>query len=908
MNKKPAPYRNAKQLFFICAAFMAMALTSLFYISAAMTRQVELHSRSQVQFYRAGLKSLIFAHEAALLYAAASVRAVINRGGGPEEIQAVLKMSADAFGSQRDIKDVFLSVYGFIDGNYLDGTDWIPGEFYSPKTAPWFRGAIIQDGIYHSKPYVNPRTDEAVSAVSTVIFGEDGESHGVLAIDYRLNPIIEQVREYKLGGAGYGILLDDSLNVLTHPESGYAGKYVEELPGFSGMAARLKNSDGSVLIASIKSGGTRDIGFFSPLENGWHLGIVAPFKYYYGDVLRMIPVIAALGIMFAAGLCFLLMRLSSARTYLEEESRAKSSFLAKMSHEIRTPMNAIIGMSEMAARDYGSPQALEFINEIRRAGARLLSIINDILDFSKVESGNMQITSEPYRTAGLFEDVAAIAKVYIGEKPLSLTVDADPGMPRTLVGDEARVRQILLNLVSNAVKYTNKGFVRLEARSSRLGDGVTVFFRVSDSGIGVEPGNTEALFGDFVRLLDHDGGKHIVGTGLGLPISRSLCRIMGGDITFESEYGKGSTFTATINQGVSDWDPMGVAEDACEAAKPSEPRRGCAVAQNFRILVVDDMETNLAVARGLLSPYKAEITTAASGREAIELAKSADFDMLFIDHMMPEMDGIETARILRALSPHYASAPFVALTANAMAGMREKFLANGFDDYIPKPVEIKKLDEIMGKWMKCEAAPETPHGAPDSLPDFFVEGLDSDLGLRRIGGVLKNYLDALRIFCQDIKLKLPMLKNMANGDIEGFTITVHAMKGALANIGAEGLSAKAAALEAMGTARDTAAIERTLGMFAGEAASLAERITAAIAKNFDNAGTGAPEAEILSKLKTALLEKNIRVIDSTLEELMASHFDPRIAGIIYSISDHALLSEFEEAAGITGDLLEEAKA
>jgi CheY-like chemotaxis protein len=472
-----------------------------------------------------------------------------------------------------------------------------------------------------------------------------------------------------------------------------------------------------------------------------------------------------------------------------------------MSHEIRTPMNAIIGMSELARREWGKPQALEYITAIRRAGEDLLSIINDILDFSKVASGTFQISPAPYETLSLLNDVLAIMSVRAKEKSLDLTVEIDSNILARLIGDNVRIRQILLNLLSNAVKYTNEGGVAFVARSERRdGDEVELVFTVADSGIGIKREHLGTLFDDFVRLNSRNAA-HVERTGLGLPISLSLCRAMGGDIAVESEYGQGSAFTATVRQGVEDWTPTDFSGRGHCGKEPAGEPRAFFAAPGFRVLIVDDIATNLSVASGLLSPFRMEITTCFGGREAVDMARKREFDMIFIDHMMPEMDGIETARRIRKISGRYDKTPLVAPTANAIAGMREMFLANGFDDYLSNPIETAKLNGLMERWIPHEArAAVSPAFScpPKDSGALEINGLDVGLGLERIGGLMEDYLEALEIYCDDVESALPVLKDVSAENIENFTIRVHALKSASANVGAVAFSNEAAFLEEAG--------------------------------------------------------------------------------------------------------------
>jgi len=378
-------------------------------------------------------------------------------------------------------------------------------------------------------------------------------------------------------------------------------------------------------------------------------------------------------------------------------SRAKSEFLARMSHEIRTPMNAVIGMSELAQRDYGTPEGLEYISGIKNAGVSLLSIINDILDFSKIESGRLEFDASSYETASLLNDVLTIIRIRMTEKPFEFVVDADPALPRAMIGDAVRVKQVLFNLLSNAVKYTEKGFIKLGVAGERTGaNKIRLTLTVEDSGIGIKEEELPKVFDDFARI-DERRNSAIEGTGLGLPITRSLCLAMGGDINVMSEYGKGSVFIATLIQIVDDWRPMG--DIAAMPMPHTGTQRAAFTAPEAEVLVVDDFSSNLLVAEGLLAPYKMHVFTCLNGRKAMKLVQARSFDLVLMDHMMPEMDGIEAVAAIRALGGHFAELPIVALTANVVSGMKERFLANGFNDFLAKPIRTAELDTLLQKWI-----------------------------------------------------------------------------------------------------------------------------------------------------------------------------------------------------------------
>ncbi|MDR2124849.1 MAG: response regulator [Desulfovibrio sp.] len=600
-------------------------------------------------------------------------------------------------------------------------------------------------------------------------------------------------------------------------------------------------------------------------------------------------------------------------------SRAKSLFLARTSHEIRTPLNAVVGLSELAAAHCDNEQCMEYLAGIKQAGANLMSIINDILDFSKIESGRLEISRTPYQTASLLNDVLMITKVRLRESPLQFDVDLDESLPAVLVGDEQRVRQVLLNLLSNAVKYTKKGFIRFSARCELAGpDTARLTFTVADSGIGIKSANLPRLFGDFIRI-EENYNRTIEGTGLGLAITRSLCRAMDGDIGVESEYGVGSTFTATLTQGIGDAAPMGALGKSIAGIAPQ--RNICFTAPDFRVLIVDDLETNLAVAEGLLAPYGMKTTTCRSGEDALARLEADSYDLVLMDHMMPGMDGVETTRAVRAMpGERFRTMPVVALTANAVSGMREMFLANGFNDFLAKPIEVPKLDALLKKWIPAERRRE---GDPDNgrirktaappetdLPE--IAGVDVAAGLARIGGSLHLYMNLLKVFRMDAQAALVLLAAEPElSSLGAFTTQVHALKSALASVGAGRLSLLAALLEKAGREADTGAISRHLAPFREQLAALAAQIDDVVRQTSDagEPGDGAapPDAEIRAlqtQLRDALEALDIEAADAALTRLQTLPLSATMRGIVFETAELMLEAEFQKAAEAISKLLQ----
>ncbi len=382
------------------------------------------------------------------------------------------------------------------------------------------------------------------------------------------------------------------------------------------------------------------------------------------------------------------------------QSEAKSSFLANMSHEIRTPINAILGMNEMIIRESSEEPILQYAYDIERACTSLLSIINDVLDFSKIEAGSVEIIDAEYELSSLIHDVTNMIRVKTDEKGLELHIEVDEGLPDRLYGDEARLRQILINLMNNAVKYTNEGSITLRIKGYRTMEAFRLGCDIIDTGIGIKEEDRDKLFDKFTRL-DMEKNRTVEGSGLGLAITYNLLVMMHGNISVDSEYGKGSTFSIVVPQKVVDSKPIGNLENRYKDISDSHQKyKKSFTAESAKILVVDDTPINLTVIKGLLKQTKVSIDTATGGAEALEKIENTTYDLILLDYRMPEIDGSEVLVRMKASKTHVnQKTPIVVLTANAMSGAREKFMSEGFDDYLSKPVSGEKLEATIVKYL-----------------------------------------------------------------------------------------------------------------------------------------------------------------------------------------------------------------
>ena len=380
-------------------------------------------------------------------------------------------------------------------------------------------------------------------------------------------------------------------------------------------------------------------------------------------------------------------------------SESKAKFLANMSHEIRTPINVVLGMNEMILRENKEPAIDEYAYSIRNASKMLLSLINDVLDFSKIEAGKLEIVISDYSTKTLINDVLLGVDVRAKQKQLRVVSNIDTSMPTMLRGDEIRIKQVLNNLLSNAVKYTEKGNVTFSAKGIRKEDNFYLHFAVEDTGIGIRPEDIDKLFTSFERL-ELSKNRYIQGTGLGLNISKQLVESMGGTIEVKSEYGFGSCFTVMIPQQIVDDTPMNNKMESVSMSEGATEEKKHFYAPDAKVLVVDDNKLNLKVIQALMKRSAVQLDLANGGEECLQMTKDKKYDLILMDHMMPEPDGIQTLHMLRDDKTNInCDTKVIVLTANAIEGMREEYLKEGFEDYLSKPVEVDKLESVLAKYI-----------------------------------------------------------------------------------------------------------------------------------------------------------------------------------------------------------------
>ena len=489
-------------------------------------------------------------------------------------------------------------------------------------------------------------------------------------------------------------------------------------------------------------------------------------------------------------------------------SEAKSSFLSNMSHEIRTPINAILGMNEIILRESNDNAIISYAENIRTAGSTLLGIINDILDFSKIEAGKVEIVPVDYDLSSLINDLVNMIHIKTEEKGLGLALDFDKNLPKILHGDEVRVKQVITNILSNAVKYTEKGGVSFSINFRRIEnepDSVILLVSIKDTGIGIKPEDMKRLFQEFERI-DEDKHQNVEGTGLGMAITKNLLSLMGSSLNVESVYDLGTKCSFELKQKVVNWAALGDYETSYkETLKEHKKYREKFTAPNAKVLVVDDNEMNLIVFKNLLKKTKMQIDTAISGDEGLALTLENKYDIIFLDHMMPDKDGIETLQELKAQTKNPNRGVLtVCLTANAISGAKEKYLAAGFDDYLTKPINPDKLEEMLINYLptekiKSSAEDDEEISTQNKTASANYKNINAEVGLQYSAGMEDVYKNILETFCNLREEKKNKIQQaFESEDWKNYTILVHALKSTSLQIGGEKLSAAAKELEMSG--------------------------------------------------------------------------------------------------------------
>ena len=788
-------------------------------------------------------------------------------------------------------------IYGYINGEYMDGSLWEPEEGYKAIERPWYVEAIKNNGkVTIVDPYVDEDTGKVLIAIVKTLC--DGKS--VVGIDISLDHLQGIIEDHVLSGRSSAeFVVNGNDMVIAHSDKYQVGKDLNKGtdPLLTAVNESIQNSDTGY--AHLKYQNRDYIVYSMPLENNWRCVSVIDATEDFSRLKTPLILTVITALVTIAAFVFFLVQTEkknreSAELAIKTEkataaNEAKTAFLSNMSHEIRTPVNAIIGMNEMILREASDESVLEYAENIKGAGRSLLGIINDVLDFSKIEAGKIEIIPVDYDISSVLHDLVNMVYTRADEKGLILNLEIDKDIPRLLNGDEVRIKQIITNLLTNAVKYTEKGSVTFSMGYEKVPDdpdSVMLNVAVRDTGIGILPEDIERIFSKFERL-DEKRNRNIEGTGLGLNITGTLLDLMGSRLEVDSEYGNGSVFSFSLKQKVLSWEGTGDFGAAySDRAGIREEYRESFTAPNATVLVVDDNEMNLLVFKSLIKRTSINIDTAESGNKGITLTLNKKYDIIFLDHMMPGKDGIETLFEIRRREGNPNSAtPAICLTANAVSGAREQYISAGFDDYLTKPIDPERLEEIFVNYLPkdkvikvsdedIEAESPDRYVVPPELRD--ISGIDVKRGIINSGSK-DAYLPLLKVFYETAEEKADEIERLfKERDLEGYAIKVHALKSSANIIGAYGLGDRARILEDAGKKNDGDFIERHHASFIDELLSVRESLS----KVFITEDKELPEADadLMAEAYREIREAAAGMDCGRLEEVFKEMEDYRIPG------------------------------
>ena len=837
---------------FVLMAMLVAYTTRLMYTSSYS--YINELGNDKAAAITAELENYLETARSVLWVAADTVDHMVANGATNEEIVEYITRESTNTASQFD--ESYTGIYGYINGTYVDGVGWTPPDDYDPTVRDWYKDTVAAGGQpLVVSPYVDAQTGNVIISVCKALT----DTNNVLGLDLTLTGVQETVENIQINGNGYAFILNYDGTVVAHNDSDEKGKNYSEMPDKAELFDKVVSVDKGNFDMEIE--GKKCTVFVDDVLDQWHLVIVVETAELYKDTESVLIVSVLVGVLvFALISAFYIIaytherktnkrieemkelerrREYEAKVLMLEKSaadsanKAKSDFLADMSHEIRTPINAVLGMNEMILRESKDENILEYSSNIRSAGNTLLSIINNILDFSKIEDGKMTLVPAEYDVAEQINNLVNSISERARAKNLEFRLDVDESVPSRLFGDDVRISQVIMNLLTNAVKYTETGSVTLRIRNKGISDGnVNLRFDVIDTGIGIKEEDLDKLFQSFERI-EEKRNRHIEGTGLGISIVCKLLSMMNSKLDVKSEYAIGSTFGFDLMLRVVDPEPVGNLDEKKKPSAVEKVEAAHLYAPDAKVLVTDDNGMNLKVASNFLKIFGITPVTCTSGKETIELLRKNKFDIILLDHMMPQMDGIETLKILKD-EDLLNGAVVIALTANAVVGAEEQYLNAGFDGYLSKPIMVGDIENTLRNYLPAEllggnkedigegniednkddgkeavseesgtaSEPEifefdgVSSDTPVTLDKARSLGLNVDAGIGYACGEEDFYLDLLTDYANDASGKCAELSSyLEKGDLKNYEILVHSLKSASRTVGADDLSAQAKALE-----------------------------------------------------------------------------------------------------------------
>ncbi len=805
-----------------------------------------------------------------------------------------------------------------LDGTPVSGQPLKPGEY--PAIQSTFRG----------KGMVRYRAGEGLLFTAPIYNGEN--------VKYALYEFVEQSEEFiSLGDHWYGdegelLLVDtqqrvylplsrsariDAGTLFSIPQVQEAQRRLSERLSLSSVSTvffRIGWEGFFLTAADLNQPNLYLAGFVSHDMVSGQLRSLAPIVFAVFGLLLALLAIGVFRILSVDARARESDALREAKELAEQASESRGRFLANMSHELRTPINTILGMNEMVLRETSEDNTRERAMDVKSSAQILLGLINDVLDFSRIESGMLTILPVDYDLSGLVRNLSLLSDNRARAKSLIYEAEIEPSLPLKLYGDDIRIQQVLANLLTNAVKYTSAGTITLRMSGSRTGDdNIILHCEVSDTGMGIKPEDIEKLYSltPFTRV-DENRNRSVEGSGLGLPIIVNLLHLMDSQLHIDSVYGEGSKFWFDLPQKIVSAEPIGDIRKRLEQQAREYEYRTALYAPKAKIMVVDDNSLNRKIFVSLLKETGIQITTASSGFKCLELVQDERFDLIFMDHLMPEMDGLETFKRLQSLENNLCkSTPVIALTANAFVEVRDMFLAAGFNAFMSKPIVSEKLEALLLKMLPSELLEKEPPRAQRKRETEFpaFEGVDWDFALLHLAD-RDLLLSMLRDFARSLEREMETLTALEQKldtpeGVSSYRTRVHALKSTAATVGVLSVSELARLLEAAAVAGDRAKIERLSPVLMEELERTKERLSPLTADSKERKPLEEKEqlADILELLRSALADMDIAQSDALCAQLDSYEYAPNLREPVQELIEAVSSLDFDLADTLSSELL-----